>query len=694
MQHVRTLELAFKKSNLLRAWEWILHNPEAWYKNYFRHIYSAYSMATQENLVHLSKRLNEDTFRPTEGIKLYKPKSSGVLRPVTLLGVEDQIVYQALTNVIAEQMKSKVKRYYNKKNYGTLYSGRRDFFFYVPWEIGYTKFTNAIRDGYHSGYSYIASFDLTACFDSIDHNVLKHMLSQYSLEREFCDYLCNLLKIWSATATSGSNPVFQEHGIPQGPMASGLIAECVLAQYDKNIKNQSDSCYFRYVDDIRIMAKSEKVIRKRLIQVDLLSKELGLFPQTGKIHIHEIEDVENEIKSISSPSEIVDQQPAPNQEDIRKRVRELSNRYEIKDETRFKYVLSAATPCAWLSRRLLKIVGKNPHLYLPISNHLAKWERIPRQVSRECVQLLEEEALYTAFTASFLMAIQGRIHEDYRDWLIGFCRRLLRSEKNRGPEIRAVAGSILLESGALDWERTRYLFEVPNWWTRSYIVRYIRKDMIGDPSYSHLINKLLRDKSNDLALVAAQSALESGLQISRPIRDINRIAQNPLRASGLIGRISSDSCFINDVFAESIDPTLEVVNWRSVFGTHYKSTLPKIARWRGYLETDPTAFVQMTDTINNVIVSLLFHHEAGSIGQPFNIGEDFGGRLNSRSRFARSYPDMFQAAHLVHRKRLESDLAHPITRQSGRYTRPINFDEIPDIICCLKKGYLELWNHW
>lgn len=38
------------------------------------------------------------------------PKRSGVLRPYSLLTIEDQIVYQALVNIVAEQLHPKVSR--------------------------------------------------------------------------------------------------------------------------------------------------------------------------------------------------------------------------------------------------------------------------------------------------------------------------------------------------------------------------------------------------------------------------------------------------------------------------------------------------------------------------------------------------------------------------------------------------------
>src|SRR5450756_3195258 len=62
MQHVRSLNSAFHLDNLNRAWNWLLTNPEAPYKNYFRHVYAAYSLSTNDNLRCLSSKLKDGTY--------------------------------------------------------------------------------------------------------------------------------------------------------------------------------------------------------------------------------------------------------------------------------------------------------------------------------------------------------------------------------------------------------------------------------------------------------------------------------------------------------------------------------------------------------------------------------------------------------------------------------------------------------
>ena len=100
--------------NLARAYRWIQSNPDAEQKNYFRDAYAAYAAASRLNLQRLRKHLVRHAYEPDHASKIYLPKPSGILRPYTLLTVNDQIVYQACVNVVAEKLRPKIRRRYLK----------------------------------------------------------------------------------------------------------------------------------------------------------------------------------------------------------------------------------------------------------------------------------------------------------------------------------------------------------------------------------------------------------------------------------------------------------------------------------------------------------------------------------------------------------------------------------------------------
>jgi hypothetical protein len=126
--------------NLQRAWRWVRSNSDASYKSYFRHLYGNFAVADNALLKDLSARLKRNVYQPSKACKLFFPKASGILRPYSLLTVEDQIVYQAAINLIAEKIFPKVKHHYNIQVFGHLYAGKSSTWFYRKWSDGYKAF--------------------------------------------------------------------------------------------------------------------------------------------------------------------------------------------------------------------------------------------------------------------------------------------------------------------------------------------------------------------------------------------------------------------------------------------------------------------------------------------------------------------------------------------------------------------------
>ena len=273
------LKAVFTAKNLTLAWQRIKSNPDSIYKGYFRPIYNAYAAAELEYLKSLAKRIKQNNFIPTIPTKIYIPKPSGILRPITLLSIEDQIVYQAFGNRIALKLNSKMKRMHYIKVFGNIFAGANSKWFYKKWTIAYNRYNFALRESFQDGYSYAADFDLTACYDSIDHSVLKHFLINLGFSVEFCNMFLEYLCYWTCVdVDKGTERIFHGHGIPQGPLTSGLISDIVLHVFDINKRIPKEVKYFRYVDDIKLLARNELSLRKALIVLDYTSKMVGLFP--------------------------------------------------------------------------------------------------------------------------------------------------------------------------------------------------------------------------------------------------------------------------------------------------------------------------------------------------------------------------------------------------------------------------------
>jgi len=89
------------------------------------------------------------------------------------------------------------------------------------------------------------------------------------------------------------------HGIPQGPMASNLLAEIHILPIDKRLNNENIK-YARYGDDIKILGKTKREVLSGVILLEEECKERGLIPQSKKYEVVKATCVEEAIGKFPS----------------------------------------------------------------------------------------------------------------------------------------------------------------------------------------------------------------------------------------------------------------------------------------------------------------------------------------------------------------------------------------------------------
>lgn len=675
------LSRAWHIDNLRRAWRWIRSNPDRTYKGYFRELYSVYATADETLLKHLRDRLNRGVFVPSDSCKIFFPKPSGILRPYTLLPIEDQIVYQAMANIVAEKLFPHVRARYNKQVFGHLYAGTSSIWFYRKWSDGYKAFNSAAEDAFNNGFSWTASFDLTAFYDSIDHNVLRHMLSKIGLDADFGTKLTQFLAQWTATSTQ----IYHNHGIPQGPLSSGLIAEVVLKHFDDQRLSRFDVKSFRYVDDIRLFAKKEGHLRHALVALDRLSKDVGLFPQSGKIDIHLVKNIDDELKSVSNPIEPVLSTPARDQKALRKRITELSPRFRVANPTRFKFVLAKASPSTAMVDRLWRIYEHAPHYYPQLAGHLSKFDVIPERHAMRLIDEVEKQELYPAIRAAFVQASVGRMPKSTIPYAKTILKRLWQP-KHGQVDISDTLWRWLCREKHLTNAQMRYGFtgKLPRW-LQMRLHFGMQWTSITPTQRSTWLNHTMRSRHVDVAISAAWLCGIYGVNPTKPTKDINPLAKLMLKEVGLMRRADSSVCGIRLAIQEMAGHDIPV-QWKKFFGKSYKQAEAQITTCKGYFKTDPSAWVNAIDVFNDILLAALYRGDASLGG--YTLGK-IGSVLGS-TRLKLDYPAIQYMSEQIHEKRLESALSHAEVKATRKATKTIKFKWLRPGAKLLLKGAQEL----
>ncbi|MDR7870700.1 MAG: RNA-directed DNA polymerase [Tissierellaceae bacterium] len=284
-------------------------------RDYYKEVYISdlnnFGLNLTTNINTLIDRIKRDLYRPGEAYKIYLPKLDSTVRVITLLSFIDLLVYQAIINVLADTFYPDYKYKTNKYTFGNIYndSSRKEekIYFYTQWTKQWRKYNIESIKCFNKGYKYKCDFDIASFYDTIDHSILIGFIEEKMDDGKLLEILKKQLKDWSCDHERIS--IKKNHGIPQGPKASGFLAEIVLNYIDekmiKYVAEDPNLMYLRYVDDISIFATDEDCGKRALAYLDLLSRDIGLIPQSRKLGVKLIEskiELINDNKKISKLS--------------------------------------------------------------------------------------------------------------------------------------------------------------------------------------------------------------------------------------------------------------------------------------------------------------------------------------------------------------------------------------------------------
>jgi Reverse transcriptase (RNA-dependent DNA polymerase). len=370
------------------AWNRVSTAGNLTYKRYFRPVFYAYEFASVQNIADLHARLNGGSFRPGRSSRLFIPKGAGLNRSITLLHVEDQIVLQALTNILAEKVRTRRQAVEGKVVFSNqLNSDKDNIFFLESWRWCYRRYLDQIESLYTRGYKWVAYFDLAAFYDTISHELLLKTVYPNMKASTDGDTVCEWLKKWITPRPTW--PL--QHGIPQGPQSSDFLAEIFLLPVDEEMSKSRRHAYVRYVDDIRIFGKTELEVQAAVQKLEGICRDRGLIPQGKKFDVAELKSRKDALGTLPSIPSGSDKEPRPliTEREAVKHFREaLGGRpLRVTDKSRLRYVLFRGPPSAKIRAWVLQLMRHHPEHIEAFAAYLRQFRRMGSTL-RTCIDLL------------------------------------------------------------------------------------------------------------------------------------------------------------------------------------------------------------------------------------------------------------------------------------------------------------------
>jgi retron-type reverse transcriptase len=665
------------KNNLELAWRRINTGTSPAYKRYFRQIYLAYEFGLEENLKHLHLSL-KGGWLPTPPSREYTPKASGLQRPLSLMTIEDQIVYQSVANAFADKLKTRRSKVEDLVAYSNVLDpGDKSIFFVRGWRQSYRAFRNKVKEHYESGLIWIGFFDLSAFFDTISHELLIKMVSPRGGNAATWNKVREWLNCWSATPSSSP----YHHGIPQGPLASGFLAECLLLSIDEQMRN-AGIAYVRYVDDIRILADSELHLRRAIIQLEHSCRELGLIPHADKFAVQEAKSVDDAVGSL--PSLAIEQSKKPwleaqDAEDLLRSALVGKPQY-IKDKSRVRFVMFRAEKSKKVLTYCLRLIPRHPEQidafvsYLSnyatskrIENALADllengmpydyvrgelWLVLSRIASSDCLKKMATAAKNDAFLSNSSVTLQwGAVSFLLRCEQIGHVR-----VSNRIPKCNPLVQSLLIPN--LSEEHYK----------RDKLVSAILKDGPPEPGLA-ISHELVR---------RCLSVSDLGLRN----RDLCACVQNCYKGVGIIGRRRN----------AGIDPIGQIITrrygtayslrWRALLGDQYNHALMILNDAESAYDIARSQWIQHQNSFNDIVVRCIINHLSanglpGAMKTVNRKGEliPFGNILDSRKPLFVAYPYVARPLKDLNDRRNKVPGSHPYSTKGGMQNKHLTRQE-------------------
>ena len=671
--------------NFLLAWRRINTGSNAAYKRFFREAYLAYEVSLKSNIDCLIKRIRGGAYDPQPPDRIFIPKPSGFQRPISLLTIEDQIVWQAIANIL--ELKWKTRRTQVEKK--VVFSNHHNpniIFFFESWKVSYHRFVERIKE-IHKENKWTAHFDLASYFDTISHNHIANMLTPRDKSSEIAVFINSVLNCWSSEKKSKR----YSHGIPQGPIASAYVGEVILLDIDRPMMDAQDEFfYLRYVDDVRLFAKDEDRVRDGIIHLEQLCRNKGLVPQTTKTSIF-LADTEIDAigKDISLAPE-GDYKPAPN-EYLSSSVNK--EKLEIINSTKFKYFLYHGLPNPSALDMLLALFVKYPDMSDAFVHYFSKFMN-DESVIKYQVDIIKQRRFPYQYVEGNVWLLLSIIDCNLRSVELRNVaeRRLLLPSSRTNPYLR-YGLQMYLAPYAKNMTKqifNKFLYEESPIF-QSLLLSAVARHFDID-KYFRILNQCFRRTKPDAGLVALSRLVMDNIPFER--LNVAQRQKAPIR-NCLVGLGLLKSTVLPDItpFQELMRMRykIEISDWKPFLKKEYKHAHRILVLAERAFDINRSSWICSMDSFNEIVTRALIKTDKNIKQKLVGPNDELikYGVLLKGDDFRTKYSQIAEIFLKVHKRRCSIPEAHPYEQQTAKRSTFLKAGEQHYYYGQLKKAYIE-----
>ncbi|MFV2044358.1 MAG: reverse transcriptase domain-containing protein [Anaerolineales bacterium] len=679
--------------NLFLAWRRITTGTNARYKQYFRPLYEAYELSHKENLQDLRRRIRDGTFSPSTPYRIYYPKPSGLQRPVSLLALEDQILLQAIANLFVRSVRSSRAPFENQVVFSNGLQAPKSRFLFRDWRKGYRALRARLQGLYDKGFIWHASLDLSAFYDTISHTLLMRTIAPRGGSQELVDYCLECLEMWSSPVKSAQ----YSHGIPQGPIASSLLAEVFMMPIDEKMGLQFK--FARYVDDVNIMGKSEIDVLRGVASFDKLCRDRGLIPNTSKYDLVKLKG-RSDVNALVA---LLEGYPIPwsrgyqSKEHSKKLVVGALNksRRQVDDKSKFRYAFFRAPKSRYLLRAALRLWGSYPE---HTDAFVAFFENYTRSkpVVDYCVDQLAQEPIYDYVCGELWTLIARMGAGDEMRPLIDEAIATVKASRDRP---WSALGSLVFLCSAQKKGLGNY----------ARFLRWIDEPLLQSLAGPHLpvthssiqdviesyASRSIPDPAVSLTrvFVAESFSLDTALGAAF---NYHPVVENIYIAAGLIQRPPRRPPDPLRILIAKRFGIIRWPSWQQLLRAEYQHAHHFFVLADANFPSQYSTWLGLQDSFNEIVIRafqdlLAANQHGGAINMVDARGDlvSYGSILNNPN-FANAHPVAVSNLAKVHRRRNSVPSSHPYDKKTGQKARPLRKQERNSLVRYMTHAYSEI----